>query len=822
MAIKFCCPGCQHQYEVADELAGRAAKCKKCGGAVSVPVMAASATGIEIPVVTPILSNIDTHRSDNNSGKRPVKSDNTTRQTSTYSMARNTPLVAAVDLPAKHVADLKPTLSQITSAIDGAIEPVKITSKYRFALFLATLVMIALPIIYFALIALAGWGTVWHAINNTGILQAKVRGRGAFLIYVVYLGPIFIGGLLVLFMIKPLFARSPKLERRRSLTRQSDPILYGFVDALCKSVHAPLPKRIDVDCNVNASASFRRGMFSMLGNDLVLTIGMPLVAGLTAKEFAGVLAHEFGHFSQGFGMRMSYVIRSINHWFVRVVYQRDHWDEKLDQMARDFDIRIGIVLHLTRLLVWLTRRILWCLMMLGNIVSGYLLQQMEFDADLHETRFSGANVFASTSRKLPFLGVSYEQALADQREFFLDGRLCDNLPELTCVNRDTQELKLVQEITKSLDEETTSWFATHPCDNDRIAAAMRDGSVGIFKLEAPAKVFFQNYEALCEGTTQDYLHEALGNSYKPEMLVPIERLIGQKTQNREANKALQSILGDAFKVPREIDFAAAKKQLPTEAKQILDTAKDARVQMQSMLLRYKTQCKELDELDTDWMTCSQAITLLDLGAKLEQKDFRVPVKSIAAASEALAQLRVKLGVLSAEMEQFETQFAIRVNAAIRLLQAPKIQSRVDNAAIQLEVARKSIATLNATRQSIIPVAEVRNNLSTFVMLLQAVGGDNVNEKVVGKVMSQSNSINATINRLAEQLHVLDFPFEHAQGNISVAHYLVPKLNRSEDFADVAQAANQMLEQFHSLYFRCLRTLAHTCQLVETALGLPIE
>ena len=47
----------------------------------------------------------------------------------------------------------------------------------------------------------------------------------------------------------------------------------------------------------------------------MLTIGLPLVAGLSLREFAGIIAHEFGHFTQGFGMRLSYVIRQINGWF---------------------------------------------------------------------------------------------------------------------------------------------------------------------------------------------------------------------------------------------------------------------------------------------------------------------------------------------------------------------------------------------------------------------------------------------------------------------------------------------------------------------------
>jgi hypothetical protein len=37
----------------------------------------------------------------------------------------------------------------------------------------------------------------------------------------------------------------------------------------------------------------------MPSRELVLTIDLPLVAGLTLKQFTGVLAHEFGHFSRG-------------------------------------------------------------------------------------------------------------------------------------------------------------------------------------------------------------------------------------------------------------------------------------------------------------------------------------------------------------------------------------------------------------------------------------------------------------------------------------------------------------------------------------------
>lgn len=108
-------------------------------------------------------------------------------------------------------------------------------------------------------------------------------------------------------------------------------------------------------------------------------------------------------------MRLTYLIRSISYWFTRVVYERDEWDDRLESASHSIDIRVGWVLYLVRLCVWLTRKILWVLMTLGNLVGGFLLRQMEFDADRHEARLAGSRIFATTARQLSVLGVGGRQ-----------------------------------------------------------------------------------------------------------------------------------------------------------------------------------------------------------------------------------------------------------------------------------------------------------------------------------------------------------------------------------------------------------------------------
>lgn len=68
----------------------------------------------------------------------------------------------------------------------------------------------------------------------------------------------------------------------------------------------------------------------------VVMILLPvLYLGLTVRQLAGVIAHEFGHFTQGTAMRLTYLVGQVNLWFARVVYQRDAWDLWLDTLDND-------------------------------------------------------------------------------------------------------------------------------------------------------------------------------------------------------------------------------------------------------------------------------------------------------------------------------------------------------------------------------------------------------------------------------------------------------------------------------------------------------
>jgi hypothetical protein len=502
------CTHCQQPYSVPDSALGKQANCTKCGQkfAITAPP----------PNGHPKTTTPSRAATAARSQPQPAP-QKTATQTKTPTPRSPTPSTA----PRTRLTE-----RELLASFREPFPSGRLNFAYRLGILLIAGAVIVLPLIYMSFIALVGYVVYYHAVNDTALL-AMGYGRARAFAAMIYVAPLLAGPIAIFFMLKPLLARPSNQERSRSLTRQSEGLLFVFVDRICTEVGAPQPTRIDVDCNVNASAGFRRGMLSMFGNDLVLTIGLPLAAGLTLQEFGGVLAHEFGHFSQGLGMRLSYLVRAIIHWFVRVVYQRDQWDDFLSQMVSELDIRIGWLFLVAQLFVAVGRGLLWILLHFGLAISGIMLRQMEFDADTYEARFAGSKTFGSTAKKLHLLNAAFSRAQL-QMSKSLDSRiLVEDLPGLIRYHARTMAPEIAPQIQKAIDESTTGLFDSHPCDRARIAAAEALDMNGIFHSTRPASDLFTDFRAQSAATTWDLYIGIFGPKVPRTALVPLEKFAAQ-------------------------------------------------------------------------------------------------------------------------------------------------------------------------------------------------------------------------------------------------------------------------------------------------------
>lgn len=746
------------------------------------------------------------------------------------------------------------TAQAVLGAIRGEIPAVTTSPLYQLGLAVVALAMVILPLIYVSLIGLVAYGVFWHATHNVSVFQ-HARGKGAM---IGYLGPMAAGGILLFFMIKPLFAPRGKQQKRHFLKRKAEPLLFEYVDRLCSAVHAPQPRRICVDCEVNASAGFSKGFWSMLGSDLTLTIGLPLAAGLSLRQLSGVLAHEFGHFSQGAGMRLSYIIRSVNVWFVRVVYERDAWDEQLVEWSNQGDGTIVVILWVTRFFIWLTRRILWVLMMLGHVINCFMMRQMEFDADRHEARLAGSDAFESTSRRLRELSVANQMAMVDLRQFFSDGRLADDLPSLILANVAQITPELRNQLETSAEQESTGLFDTHPATKDRIANSRREATTGLYRLaprtsrrthpsdearatsvksektagmlgdgepagdDLPAAVLFSQFDTLCRTVTQEYYESLLDRPVRPEELQPVGGLLGQQGVDDQALKALHRFFQGQFCISRPLPLPDGDIPEPAnENDGIAESVRRAREAVLARLESYRNAIRAHNDADARHVFALQAASIAQAEIKFNPADFKLQNATFTEAQAAARATRAEMKEYEAELSAFEADAAKRFFGALDLLRTSGLSQQLEDG-----------DSLQEEAESLIPVARLTTGLCGGVLhrlwnlraqLMALFGCANGNEQHEGlkkAIFAKLETVHTDLQELQESLGSVPYPFEHGQAGITISQHAIGAIPDAGDLGGMAGTLEQAIDRLCSLHLRLYARLARAAEQIEAVLGLP--
>ncbi|NNJ27477.1 M48 family metallopeptidase [Alienimonas chondri] len=430
--------------------------------------------------------------------------------------------------PPKRASKLTP--KDVVAAIQNDVRPVRASLGYRIVALIAAAVALLLPIAYLALIAAVGWATYYHFAEHTALLSAG-RGRLQILAVLLYLSPGLAGAAVILALLKPLAAPQGGRSQWRVLHRTNQPTLFVLIDRVCDAVNAPKPDQVRVDAEVNMSAGYQGGFLGLFGGKFVLTIGVPLTAGLSAAGFAGILAHEFGHFAQRGGRGLSGAAMSVQSWLIRTVFKRDRVDEWIAEGC-SADSWIALPFWLCAACVWLARRALILLLYVARASTAALSRQMEFDADRYETRLVGADVFADSSRRLIELSLGYRGAMSELVPALLNGAPPDDLTAL-CVHHAP---RLSEEEACELEQELRggglfdTLFVSHPTTARRLAAARREGErleatggPGL-TLDGPAMHLFGDFAALCRDVTLDNYRAMLGRRPNPNDLAPVRPL----------------------------------------------------------------------------------------------------------------------------------------------------------------------------------------------------------------------------------------------------------------------------------------------------------
>lgn len=154
------------------------------------------------------------------------------------------------------------------------------------------------------LLAASAWGLAWG-------VQQLVHGRvqGWKLMLVVACASLLFSLLRALWM-RPVAPEGIPVEPSQA------PRLFELIEKVRQRTGAPRPDRVLIDGDLNAAVwqQPRLGLLGWHRNHLV--VGLPLMLGLSTKQFGAVVAHEFGHLRGAHGKLGQWIYRTRRSWYM--------------------------------------------------------------------------------------------------------------------------------------------------------------------------------------------------------------------------------------------------------------------------------------------------------------------------------------------------------------------------------------------------------------------------------------------------------------------------------------------------------------------------
>jgi Zn-dependent protease with chaperone function len=690
---------------------------------------------------------------------------------------------------------------------------------YRFSLVVVSLAMVLLPVIYVGLVGLFVYGIWRYAIGSFAVMRSADYGPLWYIAFLLFLGPIIIGGLMTFFLFKPFFAPRREQEKPFSLNHADAPQLFALVGWICRSLEAPIPSRIDVNCKVDAAAGFRGGWRSLFGNDIRLVIGLPLAAGMNVSQFASIIAHEYGHFSQGSAMRAYYVITAINAWFFRVVYERDKWDIGLELASErdDQGLFSALVLYLARFAIWLTRQAFWLLMAAGLALSCFMSRQMEFDADRYEAFLGGSEMFVETTRRARQLNLGSDAAIRQIREKWKKERkLFDQIPELIVSRANEITAEEQEKLHTLLSRRRTRLWDTHPSDVERIEHALAAREPGILDCTMPGKRLFADFAELSRRVTLNYYQSVFGREIPAEKLISTQQIAASTEHDYAADVArIETYLHGIVNELVPVFITENKALLVPSAETTLSELVNSRRRMEELSAEAASRLAELQHWDRQSLLAAQAAQLLQAGFQFDPAEFGLFENDIETAQ---AGARSALESAKTSLQPFQCAAKTRLAGAIQLLRLPHCAAQIPGAPKLQEEAQAMIWVLSRLEPVFEPLLDLRRLSATMQALLVNRTRQPAAENVRPVLENLCMEIQERVNLIQEKTSQIRYPFLHAKEQLMVNEYARSKDYHSDASESALGEAQSHTDKLFKLHTRLLANLVVIAEEVEARLA----
>jgi len=339
-----------------------------------------------------------------------------------------------------------------------------------------------------------------------------VSAKPSFATLALGISIIAVGVFILYFMVKFMFTKNKSdYSHLTEIDIDQQPELKKMIESLVTEVGTKFPKKIFLSPEVNASVFYDSSFWSMiLPVRKNLHIGLGLVNTTTVNELKGVLAHEFGHFSQK-SMKVGSYVYNVNKVIHNILYDNDDYNNAMNNWAG----KSGYFIILIWIATYFNKAVQYILQLVYKVVNlSYLglSREMEFHADAIAAHVVGSGPMISSMLRIDLASQSYDTVLNYYNDNFSNSIVTKNVfpQQLFALNFIAQTSKIaiidnLPHITETHAERFNksklvikNQWDSHPSMQERISEFKLLNIPEATPDNRPANVLFRNISTLQE------------------------------------------------------------------------------------------------------------------------------------------------------------------------------------------------------------------------------------------------------------------------------------------------------------------------------------
>ena len=339
-----------------------------------------------------------------------------------------------------------------------------------------------------------------------------------------------------------------------------------------------------------------------------------------------------------------------------------------------------------------------------------------------------------------------------------------------------------QAITEMIDKSSTSLLDDHPADRDRIASARAEQAGGAFRSDLLAEAIFGNFDAAAKNVTWDYYCAAFGRTIDPKSLHSTDDLLVRQNQETVAAEARDRFFAGAFSVLRPLPCpccrSGRRQRRPSGSGSPSPPARKwprrrRRIARPSnRTIRLTRGCFSVIRRDYPVLRRPPA-----------HDKFERPPHSLDEATRE----RDRAGRSGTDGQCLGAVRGCRRQPAGRgaglALQPGNCLAPGGRADWRGECQRL-LPIVNMVAANHASLMALRNSNAVLVALLGHLSGNERSEAFVREVLDYARRVRQQTGEMRARFERFSYPFDHAQGPLTVAQYLVKLIPQEEEIGAV--------------------------------------